>query len=39
MIRTNEISMERGTKMFEGEMERTHIEVNCQFIHLYLAGT
>ena len=36
MIRMNEMSMEKGTKMFEGEMLRTHIEVDCQFIQSYI---
>ena len=26
------MSMERRTKMFEGEMGKKHIEVDCQFI-------
>ena len=37
MIRMNEMSMERGTKMLEGEMQRrTRIEVDCQFTQSYI---
>ena len=36
MIRMNEMSMERGTKMFEGEMERWTANLHSHIYSLHL---